>query len=123
MHDLRASTSQPPERGNLPTRTAGNVTFHPCSKEGGCTFKTGSENLQLRLYVLSEGLSFLKGIPRDRTRLGFWKSGAHISPTRCYCCPPGDLRSTIPTGYSPSVRLQSCIQTMRPEAALPANRF
>src|SRR3954464_9811067 len=43
MHDPRASTSQPPERGSLPTRTARNVTFHPCSKEGGCTFKTGSQ--------------------------------------------------------------------------------
>src|SRR5689334_14367853 len=43
MHDPRASTSQPPERGSLPIRTAGNVTFHPCSKEGGCTFKTGSQ--------------------------------------------------------------------------------
>src|SRR3954467_5649291 len=43
MHDPRASTSQPPERGSLPTRTARNVTFHPCSKEDGCTFKTGSQ--------------------------------------------------------------------------------
>src|SRR4051812_26679873 len=43
MHDPRASTSQPPERGSLPTRTARNVTFHPCSKEDGCTFKTGSD--------------------------------------------------------------------------------
>src|SRR5690348_6274737 len=44
MHDPWASTSQPPERGSLPIRTAINATFHPCSKEGGCTFKTGSEN-------------------------------------------------------------------------------
>src|SRR5690349_2038698 len=45
MHDPWASTSQPPERGSLPIRTAINATFHPCSKEGGCTFKTGSKTL------------------------------------------------------------------------------
>src|SRR3954452_18495573 len=48
MHDPRASTSQPPERGSLPTRTARNVTFHPCSKEDGWTFKTGSESARMQ---------------------------------------------------------------------------
>ena len=31
--------------GNLSIRTAINLAFHPCSKEGGCTFKTGIDRV------------------------------------------------------------------------------
>src|SRR3954447_5402504 len=93
MHDPRASTSQPPERGILPIQTAINVTVYPCSKEGGCTFKTGSKIISSISIINAGATSVVTG----REMKARYEPG-------------GECRHQ-PRGHPPHVRCIGCTQT------------